>query len=211
MRVIEAARIMAAGYAPRGRLDVARRLDRDGVQALLLTDRTLVVPGTNERMDWVAFNLRTMPRPSRALAATLRAGASGALWHGGFLRHAEILYDFAKERDVRLMIGHSLGAASAQIAGASLRLPVIGFASPRTKHGARRFPGEGWVLNVNRSDDLIGWLPPRGFGFRHLGSVHRLDPPQVNRGPDHGMAHYIRLLRHPVVGASLPRVWPPRT
>lgn len=211
MQVIEAARIMAAGYAPHGRLNVARSLDAGGVQAHFLTDGTLVVPGTNERMDWVDFNLRTRPRPSRALAATLRAGASGALWHGGFLRHAEIVFDFARALDVRLMIGHSLGAASAQIAGASLQIPVIGFASPRTKHGARRFPGEGWVLNVNRRDDLIGWLPPRGFGFRHLGSVHRLDPPQVNEGLDHAMEHYIRLLRHPVVGASLPRVWPPRT
>jgi hypothetical protein len=209
MKVIDAARIMAAGYAPRGRLDVTRSLDEGGVQAHFLADGTLVVPGTNERTDWVSFNLRALPRASRALASALRRGASGARWHGGFLSHAEIVYEFAKPLRPERMIGHSLGAASAQIAGASLGIPVIAFASPRTKHGDRRFPNEGWVLNVNRRDDKVGWIPPSGFGFRHLGSVYALEPPTPNIGIDHAMDHYIALLRHPRAGRRVPRVWPP--
>ncbi|MEL6207167.1 MAG: hypothetical protein AAFR47_17890 [Pseudomonadota bacterium] len=210
MRVIDAARIMQAGYAPQGRLSVARSLNRAGVQAHLLTDGTLVVPGTNEHMDWVSFNLRVRPRMSSVLASVLRSGASGARWHSGFLTHAEILFDWARPHRPRRIIGHSLGAASAQIVGASLKIPTIGFAAPRTKHGSTRFAGEGWVLNVNRTDDLVAWQPPRGFGFRHIGSLFALRPPQTNPGGDHKMKFYIQLLQHPVAGARVPKVWPPR-
>jgi len=187
-------------------MDVAQSYNVDGVQAYLLKDKTLVVPGTNEMSDWGRYNLATRRVWSQNLSR--EAGASGALWHKGFLAHARAVYNFVVMLKPKFLIGHSLGAASVQIAGASLAKPTVAFASPRTKHGKAYFKGEGWVVNINRVDDTVCHVPPPSTGYRHLGSQYWMAPSKVNVGGDHQMKHYIRLLDDKHASRNVPKKWP---
>lgn len=208
MQIIQAARLMEAAYrGPSAFSDVVDVLDHKGVQAVLLPDRTIVVQGTNEASDWWTFNLKVGLRRPRIAELRGRRGASGAVWHSGFLRHAEILYEWAKPHRPRMLIGHSLGAAAVQIVGASLMVPAIAFAAPRTKKTKALFAGESKVLNICRTDDTVVGVPP---GFRRLGNVTFLKPRRVNPGMDHQMAHYITLLRDPQASRQVPAHWPQR-
>ncbi|MEO1309050.1 MAG: hypothetical protein AAFV38_14370 [Pseudomonadota bacterium] len=165
-----------------------------GVEAYLLTDGTVVVPGTNDPRDWRRFNLQIGLRTLRFANSAARPGASGIRWHGGFLDHAEILYNWVKDKRPRRLIGHSLGAASAQIVGASLDIPVIAFASPQPKRDSRRFPGEHLVLNIKRSDDPVCKLPSTLLAFSTLGRTAMLRPAEPEFGLRHNMRHYIALM-----------------
>lgn len=210
MRILQAARLMELGYEKNPPLRITHALNKKGVQAFLLRDKTLIVPGTNELSDWLQYNLRLSLRPPKIRDLITRRGASGAIWHGGFLNHAEILYEWAAPLKPKILIGHSLGAAAVQIVGASLQTPTIAFASPSTRKGKSRFKGEGWVLNICRSDDTVCHVPPKFAGFRQVGSRYWLTPPKDNPGMDHKMEHYIRLLKHSRVSRRVPKVWPPK-
>ncbi|SER81220.1 hypothetical protein SAMN04490244_10374 [Tranquillimonas rosea] len=210
LSLLEAAQMMLRVY-DRDRdpeLEIVQQIDIRGVQACTLKGGILVIPGTNEFSDWFQFNfdLGGRDRVERHGFAVAH-GDSGARWHGGFLEHAQIVYTFAKPQPLRYIIGHSLGAASAQIVGASLKLPTIALASPRTLRGDRPFPGEGWVVNVCRTDDTVCHVPPDFMGFRHLGSVYWLSPPEVNVGEDHRVDKYIALMEAKV-SPTLPQAWP---
>lgn len=206
MRILDAAQLMERAYlAPHALPGPAVAFDKRGVQAFLLPDRTVVVLGTNEASDWWRFNARVGLRRPRLPELRRRRGASGAVWHSGFLRHAEILYAWAKPLSPRLFIGHSLGAAAVQIVGASLQVPAIAFAAPRTKKTEAQFPGEAHVLNICRTDDTVVGVPP---GFRRIGNVAFLKPRRINPGMDHQMKHYIQLLRDPASSRQVPARWP---
>ena len=189
-------------------LDVELSLNVGGVQAYFLKDKTLVVPGTNEVSEWTRFNLNTRAKTAQAFARG--TGASGTKWHRGFLTHAETVYNFVRVLSPKFLIGHSLGAASVQIVGASLGKPTVAFASPRTKVGSAVFPGEGWVININRTDDTVCHVPPGGTGFRHLGSQSWMAPPSLNVGGDHKMHNYIDLLEDKDASKRVPSHWPRR-
>lgn len=179
-----------------------------GAQAQMMDKGVMVVPGSNELLDWFSnfdvYNIvgRRFQRRDKA------KGNNGAVFHAGFLRHASKLQGFAKEHDARFIIGHSLGAATAQILGTALGIPAIGFASPRVKQGAGKLKKEGGVLNICRADDLVTRVPPSEAGFRRLGTSVRLVPGVTNPGMDHSMDHYIASLEEHVSAKGLPKHWP---
>ena len=208
MKFPDAARVMQKTYHGSNSADIRHRFDVGGVQAVYLKGGILVIPGTNELADWFNFNFNIGHNQGRRPGTDVIAGDSGALWHAGFLQHARMVYVFAKPLRPKLVIGHSLGAASAQIVGMSLKVPTIAFASPRTHRGSDKLPGEGWVINICRSDDSVCHLPPPFLGFRHVGSRYWLSPAQVNHGEDHRIGKYIELLRKNRHAQRLPKHWP---
>lgn len=115
-------------------------------------------------------------------------------------------YGFAKplKNDIKHVIGHSLGAASAQIVGPSLGKPTVCFASPKPLLFGRP-PRPDLVVNYCREDDLICRVPPGLFdgliGFAHVGAVVWLKPSARNLGEDHRIDNYIEELEaEPAIG-----------
>ena len=219
MKLLEAAKLMETGYEYDRQkragassadlkkvLQVSQSYNVDGVQAYFLPDKTLLVPGSNEVSDYPRYNLKTEAIWSQNLSKG--TGASGTKWHAGFLDHARAVYNFVVFLNPKRLIGHSLGAASVQIAGASLGVPTIAFASPRTKFGRPYFKGEGWVVNINRTDDIVCRVPPRTTGFRHLGSQYWVRPAQNNPGEDHSMKNYVSILQDNGASNFVPKQWP---
>jgi hypothetical protein len=207
VRIIDAAKVMQAVYDETNDDDVKMRIDIRGVQAVYLKDGTLVIPGTNELSDWFEFNFDVIS-PTMGHGFEIVPGDSGAQWHAGFLEHAQTVYAFAKPLRPKLIIGHSLGAASAQIVGMSLKTPTIAFASPRTNRGNVRLGGEGWVVNLCRADDTVCHVPPNFLGFRHIGSVYWMMPEEIHEGEDHRIDKYLALIDKAPHKDRLPATWP---
>lgn len=184
---LEAARLLADDYVDRcqGVVDTlaVRYVYASIVEAA--GARVLLIRGTTKWQQWGRYNLRLWPK--------VEAG-DRLLWHGGFLRAAQVVYAFAKGKRIDLVTGHSLGAAVTQIVATSLGVRGYGFASPRPLWGCRQPAGAVLMTSWNRRDDLVTALPPAWLGFRHVGGVVWLDPPERHRGEDHGIAHYLELL-----------------
>lgn len=207
-KLIDAAGIMQATYNGANAAEVEVRLDVRGVQAVYLKSGVLVIPGTNELADWYDFNFNVADGSALSFGFEVVAGDSGVMWHAGFLEHAQMVFAFAKALKPKLIIGHSLGAASAQIVGMSLKTPTIAFASPRVLRRADPIAGEGWVVNICRVDDSVCHVPPPFLGFRHVGSRYWLTSDEVNPGEDHRIGKYIALMGRKAVADRLPATWP---
>jgi hypothetical protein len=192
MDIAEAADLIQKAYDGTLGPRLATGLDLDGAQAFMLRDGTLIIPGTNELSDWGNFNL------------AVASGDSGREWHAGFMRHARIVYPFAKGAGAERVIGHSLGAASAQIVASSLGIPALCFASPRPLRGRRRFRGEARILNLCRFDDAVCYLPFAFLDFRHLGRVHWISPREPQSAGSHRVGDYLRALENGRVRPALP-------
>ena len=195
MRLTVAAELLQKAYDDKLGPLVRDRIDIDGAQAVILADQTLVIPGTNEARDWAEFNL------------AVSSGDSGRKWHAGFLRHAKIVYPFAEGAGAKRVLGHSLGAASAQIVACSLGIPAICFASPRPIRGRTRFKGEHRVLNVCRYDDTACHLPFVFLGYRQLGKVHWISPREQQSAGSHRLGDYLRAMRRGTANPVLPETW----
>ncbi|MHA6264843.1 alpha/beta hydrolase family protein [Arenibacterium sp. CAU 1754] len=209
LNLLEAARMVEENYAGTNADDIETTIDVSGVQATYLKNGVLVIPGTNELSDWFDFNLNFAPvSPLDAHGFEVVPGDSGTLWHGGFLKHAQMVYMFAKAVQPRFIVGHSLGAASAQIVGMSLAIPTIGFASPQTCRSRERLPNEGWVVNFCRIDDHVCHMPPKFLGFRTIGSRYWLKPDAPDPDEDHKIHNYAELLRLAHISDVLPMHWP---
>ncbi|KNG93204.1 hypothetical protein ATO11_12145 [Pseudaestuariivita atlantica] len=204
---MEAAKLIEDAYAKR-LTDVHTEIDVRGVQATYLNSGVLVIPGTNEFRDWFDFNLNMFGQGGDGHGFEVVSGDSGTKWHAGFLEHAQIVYSFAKGLRPKFIVGHSLGAASAQIVGMSLRTPTIAFASPQTCRSRTRMPGEGWVVNICRVDDDVCHQPPRILGFRTIGSRYWLSPDPLKLGEDHKIDNYMDLLKTKKVKDRVPQAWP---
>jgi pimeloyl-ACP methyl ester carboxylesterase len=194
----------AAGLPP-----VDRTLDRNGVQAYLLTEGTLVIPGTNEPLDWLLYNLN-IEEPDRQPAGfdDVSTVMGNAVWHAGFARHARAIVDFLGQTKPDFIIGHSLGAASAQILGCIYGVPTVGFASPKPRKGNSTLANEGWVINFLRNTDSVCYLPPKNNGFRQVGSVEVMTPPVPHLGLRHKMDHYIDIMGSELAAGRIPAQWP---
>lgn len=192
MDIAEAADLIQAAYDGTLGARLETPIDHLGAQAYLLRDKTLVIPGTNEISDWGNFNF------------DVAEGDSGRGWHAGFLRHAQIVYPFAKGGGAKRVLGHSLGAASAQIVAASLGIPALCFASPRPLRGKTRFAGETRIVNLCRFDDAVCYLPFAFLKFRHLGKVHWISPKEPQSEGSHRLADYKRALVQGTVKPGLP-------
>lgn len=182
-------------------------LNQDDVTAHLLTDRTLLIVGSNSWRDYVRFNLRIQrlgaPRLSLAKVQT------PATWHQGFLAYTKGVQDWIMAKGIapRFIIGHSLGAAATQILSAGWGIPGIAFAAPRTCRTASAQALAPHCLCVNRTDDLVCTLPGR---FHHLGRVHAYKPLAPSPGMDHHMRHYRAAVADGVPRRIIPERWPPR-
>ena len=99
-----------------------------GAQALMLDHNVLVIPGSNELLDWMR-NLNVYNILGKTYKAKAKAKSkTGAILHSGFNRHANLIGTFAKKHDAKFIIGHSLCGAAAQILGSWMGVPAIGFA-----------------------------------------------------------------------------------
>lgn len=197
MKLTEAADLIQRGYDGTLGSRVRKTLNKDGVQAYLLKDGTLVLPGTNEKSDW-RLNLNV---------GRIDKGDSGRIWHQGFLKHANRVYTFAKPLRPKRVLGHSLGAGSAQIIGVSMGIPAICFASPKPLRGKRWYKGEHRVLNICRRDDPVTKMPPDFMGFRHVGKVYRISITEAKSLGNHNLAAYLRAMANGRANPALPANW----
>ncbi len=182
-------------------------LDQDDVQALLLTDNTVLILGSNSINDYIRFNLRIQRLGRKRLKMASTVGGSPVTWHQGFMAHAKVIQDWlmTKGHTPSFLIGHSLGAASAQILSAGWKIPAVAFAAPRPCRTASARAMAKLCLCVNRTDDTVCSLPG---GFNHLGDVRACPPRGRSPGLDHSMPHYRVSVRDGVGSGKLPRVWP---
>jgi hypothetical protein len=203
----EAARLLAAAYS--GRLRFAAANSEPGAQAFITPDRDLVIPGTNECEDWRQFNLQVHAQANARIPGLLLVPQTDiGSWHFGFLRHADSVYRFARIHEPRFIVGHSLGGAAAQIIGHRMGRPTISFGAPRVYKGrARQLEGEGWVLNLCRSDDPVTGVPTLS-GFRHLGTTRRFSTGRPVASRNHPIAQYLGLIGATVDLARIEREWP---
>lgn len=210
MKILDAAEWMNRVYYDRPAADIEAEISLGTVQATYLKNGTLVIPGTNEPKDWLT-NLNLFgPRDRAEDGMPVMHGDSRLTWHAGFLEHARTVYAFAKPLKPKLIIGHSLGAAAAQIVGSSLRVPTIAFASPRPLHEGRNaaVAGAEYVLNLLRMDDAVCYVPMGLLGFRHVGRTLWMSRQGGVPGEDHRIPHYIDILKDAIDGGAVPESWP---
>ena len=208
-RLVRAAQLAHASYTGKSHPIIKPQwkasLKVKDVEAHLLSDNTLLIPGSNSVMDYIRYNLRVQRLGKPRLR--LQGGAAGISWHQGFLAHAKVVQDWLIDEGHRVsfIIGHSLGAASAQILSAGYRVPAVAFAAPRPCRKQVTGAAAARCLCINRSDDRVCGLPGKFF---HLGNVRVCRPSVSGRGMDHSMPHYIRVVNEGLAAHKLPAVWP---
>ena len=189
---------------------LARSLDQGDVQAHLLDNGVLLIPGSNSVMDYLKFNLRIQNIGGKRYAIkekTTEKGASGTIWHQGFLRHAKVIFDWIEAGGQRpvYIIGHSLGAAATQVLSKSWHVPGIGFAAPRPRYARGRIVKDDLCLCINRDDDPVCLLPG---SFHHMGKVHKCRSRWSSLGLNHNMRHYRKVVAEEQAGGRLGTHWP---
>ncbi|UWQ92407.1 peptidoglycan-binding protein [Rhodobacteraceae bacterium M382] len=192
-----------------------------GVEAYLLNNRCLLVPGSNSFWDYAKFNFRLlnlgMPRlgfGSRNKTKGFGRGTAppdknGIIWHQGFLTHANHISKWIgnnPEHWPRLVVGHSLGAASAQILSTIWTAPSIGFAAPRILKSKAPSTYRNLSLSICRTDDLVCRFPR---GFERLGASRTLIHKSPRKGLNHNMAAYIDAMHNRISGLGIPDHWAP--
>lgn len=209
-----AAQMAEASYDGRRNASLATalraELDDDDVQALFLKGDILLIPGSNSVADYLKFNLRVLNiggKRYRLNDDDTESGASGTIWHQGFLRHAQVIFAWLERERLRpkYIIGHSLGAAATQILVRTYGVPGIGFAAPRPRRNRGAIKHSELCLCINRDDDAVCDLPG---SFHHMGHVHRARAKSSVFGPDHSMKHYRRVIDEQQVAGALGARWP---
>jgi len=207
MDLMRAAELAQDSYKGGIRLPpVLMPIDVGHVEAFLLKDRTLVIPGSGELKDYTRSNLVTAPAKI-SWPGISKAGAN-ALWHKGFAKHAMIIAQALEQHRPKFIVGHSLGAAAAQILGCVYGVPAIGFASPMPLRTAGRLANEHLILNVLRNDDFVCRVPPSSLGFRRVGNTEVMMPRRLNIGEDHKMHNYISLMKLERRDRQIVKHWP---
>ncbi len=186
---------------------IEKPLNKDDVQAFMLKDRTLLIPGSDSAADYLKFNLRLLNIGGKRYK--VKSGATGnelgRVWHQGFLAHAMYVKTHFDAAPPKLIVGHSLGAASAQVLSLVWGVPAICFAAPRVYAGGQAVQNDKNCLCIHLADDPVGSLP--SDRFRHAGKSLRLGRRTYIRFT-HKMTHYKALLGNPNYKASLPTNWP---
>ncbi|MGH1577876.1 hypothetical protein [Planktotalea sp.] len=180
------------------------------VQAYVLEGGILLLPGSNTVRDYLRYNLRPLRLGNKRLHLKdggSEKGASGTFWHQGFLAYAKVIYDWLDTENLKpdTIIGHSLGAAAAQILSKSYAAPAIGFAAPRPKLVNGPVKHDKLCLLINRNDDLVPTLPS---GFHHMGVTKLLVPPPRNWFSSHKMSSYKTTTAAAQKSGALPKAWP---
>ncbi|WP_420862745.1 hypothetical protein [Algirhabdus cladophorae] len=212
--IATAALLAEASYTAKKHASVKSKikdsLDEDDVQAYFLTNGVLLIPGSNSVADYIRYNLRMIGLGKtryRMSDEIYQPGASGTIWHQGFLAHAKVIYDWMERKNYKAnyIIGHSLGAASTQILTKSWGVAGIGFASPRPRKTRGRVKNDGFCLCINRDDDMVCDLPGT---FHHMGRVHRCKAKRSVFGPDHAMKHYVKVVEEQQEAGLMTKKWP---
>lgn len=188
---------------------VMRKLDRNDVQAYLLSGNVLLLPGSNSVRDYVKFNLRPLLLGGKQLTLKDPAsekGASGTKWHQGFLRYSKEIYDWLEDERVipNFIIGHSLGAAAAQILSKSYDRPAIAFAAPRPKRSNNHVIRDGRCLIINRTDDPVAKAPDK---YHHLGRARLMKSKTDPKFWAHAMPRYVHIVDEMIAAGKLPHSW----
>lgn len=207
MDLMDAAELVRDSYKGSHALPPVRTSINDAhVQAYFLRDDTLVIPGSNELVDYTDGNLVT----NKQKISWDKMGKAGgnAIWHKGFAHHAATIANRLGNARPTFIIGHSLGAAAAQILGCIYGVPAVGFASPKPRRGKSKLRHEGLVLNVVRNDDLVCRMPPKVFGFRRVGNTEVMHPVSRNNSEDHSMPRYIELMKIERRAGKIVKSWP---
>ncbi|MEL6914086.1 MAG: hypothetical protein AAFP13_06260 [Pseudomonadota bacterium] len=185
----------------------------------LTRDNILVITGSRGGTDYAFYNLRPLrPLPAMPeIEEIATADLPKKAYHQGFLLHAARVKRFLAGRRPDIIVGHSLGAASAQILGAHFEVPTIGLASPQVVKRRYLAPAalragshRQWnVFNMAWRKDFV----TRGYrelGLRCLGHRVVVDTNAPNFGIDHFVSQYedliVTALDQQLVG--LPRAWP---
>lgn len=214
MTITNAAHWAAASYSAQTHSGVAphitRHIDDRDVQAYLLTNRLLLIPGSNSALDYLRYNLRLLNIAGQTYKVKNGATgqAFGRVWHQGFLAHAMMIHAKFKDRPPRMIIGHSLGAASAQVLSLIWGVPAICFAAPRLYAGGMPVHNDRKCLCLWRGDDPVGSLP--GHRFRHAGRSVQLGKSRSTGLLNHHMRHYLAAISDPDHKSVVPAVWPQR-
>ena len=207
MDLLDAAGLVKSSYNwHRQRPSNVEPFIRGHVQAFLLSGRTLVIPGSGELKDYTRSNL--VISPAKLHWPEMDRAAGNATWHKGFAQHALVIAKALGGRKPKMIIGHSLGAAAAQILGCIYRVPAVGFASPMPMKGIMRLAHEHLVLNVVRNDDIVCRMPPAQLGFRRVGNTEVMHPERINIGEDHSMTQYIKLMKIERSEQKIVKRWP---
>lgn len=207
----DAAKLAEASYStdritsPR----VMRSCPHDDVQAHVLEGDILLLPGSNSIRDYVRYNLRPIRLGHRRLKMSddvTEKGASGTMWHQGFLAYSSVVFDWLKDIGItpKYVIGHSLGAAATQILSKSYGVPGLGFAAPRTKFVDGPVKHHKKCLLINRFDDIVPKVPT---AFHHLGNVTELAVDPKRNFPAHSMRHYREIVDLGQQSGKLPSHW----
>lgn len=209
VRIIDAAVLAEASYKPHRIKSpkIIDSLDKNDVQAHLTENGLLLLPGSNSVLDYTRFNLRVFNvggSKFRLDSKSTAPGASGTVWHQGFLKFSKTVFDWVGNRKPKLIIGHSLGAAAAQILSMSWNKPAIGFAAPRPRKGGGHAAHNGKCLLICREDDVVCTMAP---SFQHMGDARFLRPIRRNLGGDHSMKQYMKVLKKNAGPDIVPTKW----
>jgi len=201
------------------RVDGLKRVAKDTeAQCAITDDNILIITGSNSLKDYWRYNLRPNRFvPISEARRTIAAKIGYQELHQGFLLHATEVLQFLGDDRPDFIVGHSLGAASAQIVATALDVTAITFAAPQVVRRSfldqpelRRISHPQWnVFNVAWAQDFV----TRGYrftGLRCLGFREVLDLESYNLGIDHFAKDYFRLLEKDEKSAErkVPEAWP---
>ena len=187
IQALEAALLVRADYD--NKLDVWDRLKGNGRCFTIARHKGVLVGiarGTTDGAGW-RTNLSFFHKPWKGV------GETGDEWHRGWLDEAQKAVGFFRGKGLALLLGHSKGAATVQIASLSLGIDAITFAAPAPlwRRVSRAAPV---VVNHCRTDDLVCRLPPEWLGYRRVGRTIWYEPKRRHWGEDHRIDHYIAVL-----------------
>ncbi len=209
VKLTDAAKLAQASYKPHtiSSPRIVDSLDKDHVQAHLTENGWLLLPGSNSVLDYLHFNLRVFNvggKKYRLSSSDTEKGASGTVWHQGFLVYSRRVFAWIGSRRPSFIIGHSLGAAAVQILSKSYDVPGIGFAAPRPRLSLGAVAHDDKSLSICRVDDIVCGLAP---GFHHMGDARFVEPADDGWGGAHSMKNYIEVLSDNKGPDTLPASW----
>ena len=201
-------------------VSVVKRCTEPGVEAYMLSNDCLLIPGSNSLNDYLRFNLRVWGLGRRRLSfredakqqsvdTRTKLGFSRTIWHQGFLKHANKIYKWIGDDPhdwPKMIIGHSLGAAAAQILSKTWAAPAIGFAAPRPRKSTGKIVLDELSLSICRDDDIVCFLPS---SFHRMGQTRTLRHKDPKDGLNHSMKAYIDALENRAPHLGIPTTWSP--
>ena len=208
LSVLTAAKMADQAYKPRGGKIAGYRIiatHKGHATAYMLSGRILVIRGSDSAADYIRYNLRVLGLFRSRLTIKGKPGQA-AQWHQGFLVHVAEIEAWLRsiKQHPKFIVGHSLGAASAQVLSHGWKVPAIGFAAPRVCRQRGIVGQSKRCLLINRTDDIVPQIPE---GFQHIGKIYPINMGRVN-GHKHKMRHYRSKLPSEIMAGRVPRQWP---